>query len=84
MLESDSLQIYYDDVVSDESWKDQLFDYNIGGELIYKGANTVHDADIEATTWAVWKFTYVGGDVTRIEGPLIGSWDGRTALAWGV
>lgn len=83
MSASDNLQIYYDDVVGDENWKDQRFDYDISNKLIYRGVNIGHDAAVAGTDWFVWKFTYVGENVTRIEGPLVGSWTGRASIAWG-
>lgn len=63
-------------------WKDQRFDYNVGGELIYRGAHSEPSADVGDANWAVWKLTYVSGAITRIEGPLVGSWTGRAALSW--
>ena len=65
----------------DAYWKDQRLDYT-SGDLDYKGANTVHKASEGATDWEVWKYTWVGVNCTRIEGPLDGSWTGRAALAW--
>jgi hypothetical protein len=65
-------------------WKDQRFEYDGANLLIYKGSHPDHDADITDENWAVSKFTYDGDNVVRIEGPLIGSWDGRALLAWGV
>jgi len=62
-------------------WKDQRFDYT-SGSLDYKGMNTTHKADTTATTWYIQKFTWAGDNIVRIEGPLVGSWDGRAALAW--
>ena len=62
-------------------WKDQRLEYS-GSNLIYKGLNTVHKAATDATTWYIWKFTWAGKNCTRIEGPLVGSWDGNSGLAW--
>ena len=56
---------------------------NTSGELDYEGLNVVHNEATTATTWLIWKYTWDGASCTRIEGPLIGSWDGRASLAWG-
>ena len=37
---------------------------------------------LSATNWVIWKYTYVTGALTKIEGPLVGTWDGRGALDW--
>jgi YD repeat-containing protein len=84
MSATDNLQIYYDDVVSDESWKNQLFEYNASGLLIYKGAHKLHNAAVTETDWSVWKLTWdSSGNLIEMEGPLEGAWDGRASLTWG-
>jgi len=65
----------------DAYWKDQRFDYT-SGNLDYKGLHTVHKTAEGTATWEIWKYTWVSGNITRIEGPLTGSWTGRAALAW--
>jgi hypothetical protein len=72
-----STQKTYDDFI----WKDQRFEY-LNEDLIYHGYNQTHDVATSATTWYIIKYTYVNNNVTRKQGPLIGSWDGRAALAW--
>lgn len=62
-------------------WNDQRFDYT-SGDLDYRGANETHNAVITSESWYIWKYTYSGGDLVRIEGPLTGSWDGRASLGW--
>jgi len=52
---------------------DSLPDY-VGLHDVATGATTLTD-------WKIFKFTYVGGAVTRIQF-LYGSWDGRAALSW--
>jgi len=65
-------------------WKDQRFAWSTGN-LLYRGVHKLHDATITSTDWVIWKFTHdTDGNVTRIEGPIIGSWDGRALLGWGV
>lgn len=62
-------------------WKDEMYEWSTD-DLIYIGKNTTHKAATSATTWHVWKRTYAAGKMTRQEGPLTGSWDGRAGLAW--
>ena len=68
-------------LLASDYWKDQRFEYS-AGDLIYKGFNTTHKAAVGATTWYIWKFTWVGADCTRIEGPLVGAWNNNSGLAW--
>lgn len=59
--------------------KDTRFDANDAAPD-YIGINsTSNDADTSGTNWLVYKFTYSGSDVTRIQ-RATGSWDGRAAL----
>ena len=46
---------------------------------IYIGLNIVKGASDAATDWKVYKFTYSGSDVTRIQ-LAYGSWTGRASL----
>lgn len=46
---------------------------------IYIGMNVDKGASDAATTWKVYKFTYSGSDVTRIQ-LAYGSWTGRASL----
>lgn len=62
-------------------WKDQRFDWT-SGNLDYKAFNATHKAATSDATWYIWKYTYSAGNLTRTEGPLEGSYDGRAALAW--
>jgi len=71
-----------EDLLSSDYWKDLRLDWT-SGDLDYKGLNTDHDAATDAATWYIWKFTWSGSNPTRIEGPLVGTWDGRAALGWG-
>ena len=68
-------------LLADNYWKDKRLEYT-GGDLIYKGFNTTHKASVGATTWYIWKFTWVSSDCTRIEGPLVGAWNNNSGLAW--
>lgn len=72
--------------ILDGIWHDVRTSYDLtGAMLIYRGVHEVHDVSLTDETWEVWKYTYDGdGNVTRIEGPLRGSWEGRESLEWGV
>lgn len=65
----------------DSYWKDKRYDYT-SGNLDYKGFSVTHKLAEATATWEIWKYTWVGTNCTRIEGPLTGSWTGRAALAW--
>ena len=68
--------------ISSDLWNDQRFDFT-SGDLDYKGYSETHKASTAAgNLWSIWKFTWAAGLPTRIEGPLIGNWDGRVALLW--
>lgn len=87
MLSGDKLQIYYDDAKADAAFyggigQDQRLDWDSSGNLIYMGQNSVAGAAAADTEWRVSKFTWTGANLTRIEGPLVGSWTGRAALSW--
>jgi len=68
--------------LADELPLDTRMEYS-SGKIIYKGIHATHKAVTSDTSWLVWKFTWVGDDLTRMEGPLEGSYDGRAALGWG-
>ena len=73
--------------LADDDWYPYLpqrvvrLDYS-GSDMIYRGINTTHKAATSATNWVIWKYTYVSSILTKIEGPLVGTWDGRPALDW--
>ena len=68
--------------LSTDLWNDQRFDFT-SGDLDYKGLSKTHKASTAAgNLWSIWKYTWAVGLPTRIEGPLIGNWDGRAALSW--
>jgi hypothetical protein len=64
-------------------WHDQKFDYAGGSNLIYRGVHEMHNISEDDTNWEVWKYTYdIGNNVTRIQGPLRGSWTNRASLGF--
>lgn len=62
-------------------FNDVRYEYT-GDELIYIGYNVVHKAAEAATTWVIFKLSYTSGNLVRKEGPLVGSWTDKGALAW--
>lgn len=68
--------------LADDLPLDTRMEYS-GENIIYKGIHATHDAVTSNTSWLVWKFTWSGGNLIRIEGPLEGSWDNRASLGWG-
>ena len=69
-------------LLADNYWKDIRHEY-VNNNPIYLGKNTTHKALTSAATWYVWKHTYTDGNLVRTEGPIVGKWDDRAALAWG-
>lgn len=69
---------------ADLYWKETRYDYDAGGQVTYEGRNTTHKAATDVATWYIWKQTWsaVPGNLTRRQGPLVGTWDGRAALSW--
>ena len=71
--------------VLDGIWHDVRIEYDSSGYLLYRGVHDMHNIAITNEDWEIWKYTNdTSGRVTRIEGPLRGSWDGRASLLWGV
>jgi hypothetical protein len=61
---------------------DTRMEYSGGGDLQYKGVHGTHKAATSNASWLIWKYTWTGSDLTRIEGPLEGAWDNRATLDW--
>jgi len=66
-------------LLADNYWKDKRLDWT-SGDLDYMGVNVTAGAATNAATWYVFKYTWASGNCTRIQGPVVGSWDGRPAL----
>jgi hypothetical protein len=66
-------------LLADNYWKDQRMDWD-GDDLFYKGLHTSSDASTSDANWYIFKYTWATGDLLRIQGPEVGSWDGREAL----
>jgi len=57
--------------------------YDVDGNVEYIGRTINHKEPTTAETWEIWKLTYdVNGNLTRMEGPLLGAWDNRASLDW--
>ena len=63
-------------------WRDTRMEYS-DGDLIYRGVHYLHNPDTSEGSWEIWKYTWDGSDLVRLEGPLPGAWDNRTTLSWG-
>ena len=62
-------------------WKDQR--YASVGNTEYHGVNITHNADLDETTWEIWRTTKdENGNKIREEGPFQGSWNNRENLGW--
>jgi len=69
-------------IALDAYWRIKRFAYDGSGNLEYMGCNALLTANTSDATWAIWKYTYSGTNVTIIEGPITGIWDNRATLAW--
>ena len=58
----------------------EQYDYT-SGDLDYMGINNDGSAADGDTDWIVFKYTWSGGNCTKIQ-MLIGSWTGRAGLSW--
>jgi hypothetical protein len=65
----------------DAYWREERFEYS-GGLKVFVGKHHIRNAPTDDDRWEIWKKNYDGDVVTRIEGPLQGSWDGRNSLTW--
>jgi hypothetical protein len=63
-------------------WRQKRFAYDVSDNLEYLGFHWKENVETSEETWAVWKMTYTGDNITLIEGPLTGSWDNRATLDW--
>lgn len=68
---------------TDESiyWPELRFDFTTG-DLDYLGKHYSSGAATSDGGWLVWKFTWSSSLPTRIQGPIVGSWDNRASLSW--
>ena len=66
----------------DAYWRVKRFVYDGSGKLAYMGCNHKLQAETSADTWAIWKYTYLGTNISLMEGPITGAWDDRTTLDW--
>ena len=69
---------YKPKLVDTSYYADIRYDVNDSAP-IYIGLNTTNGASQSAIDWKIYKFTYVGADVTRVQ-LAYGSWTGRVAL----
>lgn len=60
---------------------DRRFAYT-SGQLNYIGRHPNSNVPTSNPHWLIWKVTWSGNNITRIQGPLEGKWDNRASLAW--
>ena len=84
MIYADDLTVEMGDIeklLAANYWKEQRYEFS-GNNPIYKGLHTTIGAATSNTNWYIWKFTFTGNNPTRIQGPIVGSWDNRASLGW--
>ena len=64
-----------------ERYRTNRYFYGTDG-IDYICCHTLDGAADDLDGWDIWKFTYSGGDLSRSEGPLSGTVDGRADLDW--
>lgn len=69
-------------LLSDNYFKQIMYDYDVDGNIIYIGRHLVINAADTDTAWWIWKLTYSNGFLTRKQGPIIDAYSGRTGLGW--
>lgn len=62
-------------------WGRMKLDYDVDGNIIYRGYNYANDAAEAATDWMILKYTYSAGDLVDVE-KLAGAWSNRASLGW--
>ena len=70
-----------EDLLSGNYWQSKKYDYTTG-ELDYSGFHKESNATDADGGWEIKKYTWLDGNCVKIQGPLIGSWTGRTLLNW--
>lgn len=61
----------------------ELLEYDVNGNLIYKGATNDYAANLETNTWYIYKNTYDGdGNLVRRELRQWVAWVDRALLGW--
>ena len=67
-----------DQNVAEPNWYDQRFDMT-SGNIDYIGRSLTH----KSSDMLIWKYSFDASDnITRIEGPLMGTWANRASLDW--
>ena len=56
--------------------------YDDSSNLVYFAVNTIDGIDESLPTWLISKLVYSGGNLSYVEGPIMGAWDNRTLLDW--
>ena len=74
--------IDFDNYLGSQDWGRKKSDYT-SGNLDYFGKHLQVTGATSDDQWHILKFTYDGsGNLTDIQGPLVGVWDDRATLGW--
>ena len=69
-------------LLEDGIYLKRLYAYDASDNMIYFGKHEEIDHEESAGGWKITKYTWDGGNLIMIEGPLIGTWTGRASLDW--
>ena len=69
------------ELLANTYWKDRRFEW-ASGNPVYIGVNRKPNAPEGDREWQVYKITWSGDTVTRMQGPVEGSWENRAGLGW--
>ena len=61
-------------------WRSQEYEYDDDGNMTYRGASTVWNADVSKIEWYIWKFSYTDSNMISVQGPIYGAWNNKEGL----
>ena len=70
------------ELVANSYWKDKRLAFDGSNNLIYLGVTRTLNVGTSDLHWWIYKFTWSGSNLARIQGPIEGSWDNRADLGW--
>lgn len=69
-------------LAADVQWLSKQFEFDTSGNPVYRGCHRDFNASTGDRNWYIWKYTWTNSTPVRIQGPVVGSWEGRAALKW--
>ena len=69
-------------LAANTQWLSKRFEWDTLFNPVYRGCHRDFNASTGDTNWYIWKFTWSSATLEKIQGPLVGSWEGRAALPW--